>query len=176
VAFSRVEECPFAVIEKRRQMSFISDLCAERRTIGGWLILFGMVFMGLGVMLFFDRALLILGNILFLAGIPFFIGIQGTLTFFNPFAEARRSHAVGILSFVAGIALIFMGWRLGMLLEMFGLAAMLKSKVHHLFGLMMRMGPGMSWLASVPFIGPYVAPFVGGGGEEGGVGKVGSMV
>ena len=157
-------------------MSFISDLCAERRTIGGWLILFGMVFMGLGVMLFFDRALLILGNILFLAGIPFFIGIQGTLTFFNPFAEARRSHAVGILSFVAGIALIFMGWRLGMLLEMFGLAAMLKSKVHHLFGLMMRMGPGMSWLASVPFIGLYVAPFVGGGGEEGGVGKVGSMV
>jgi hypothetical protein len=76
---------------------------------GGFFFLFGLI-------LFFDRALLAMGNILFLIGITLLLGPQRTFVFF-----ARRNKWKGTLAFWAGVLLILMRWPLiGFGVEMFG--------------------------------------------------------
>ena len=77
---------------------------------GGFFFVFGLI-------LFFDRALLAMGNILFLIGITLLLGPQRTFAFF-----ARRSKWRGTLAFWAGVLLILMRWPLvGFAVEMFGI-------------------------------------------------------
>jgi hypothetical protein len=90
--------------------------------------------MFLGVMLFFDGALLALGNvclayalfngltsdslvqILFLSGITLIIGPQKTFYFF-----ARKQKIRGTVCFLGGILLVFVRWPfVGMIVETFG--------------------------------------------------------
>jgi len=89
-------------------------LCLE---IGMGLTLFGSIFLALGVLLLFDRALLSLGNLLFLAGIVFWIGMKrAVLIFLNP--EKWR----GTVCFFLGITLVVFGFPIiGMLIEVFGI-------------------------------------------------------
>jgi len=56
-------------------------------------------------MMFFDRAMLAMGNILFLLGLLILIGPQKTLLFF-----ARRQKLKGTAAFTAGIILILIRW------------------------------------------------------------------
>ena len=113
-----------------------------RAEIGVGLTSFGALFMMLGVMLFFDGALLALGNvrssfhhsspapnvysrpsppaqrmqILFLGGLFLIIGPQKTFYFF-----ARRNKLRGTACFLGGILLVFFKWpTIGVLVEMFG--------------------------------------------------------
>lgn len=77
---------------------------------GGFFFVFGLI-------LFFDRALLAMGNILFLIGITLLLGPQRTFVFF-----ARRNKWKGTLAFWAGVLLILMRWPLiGFAVEMFGI-------------------------------------------------------
>jgi len=76
--------------------------------IGMVLMVVGLVFMGLGVMFVFDRALLALGNVAFLASFPFLIGVQKSLNLFNPMARGAKWK--GIVAFVGGIFLVLVGW------------------------------------------------------------------
>lgn len=55
--------------------------------------------------MFFDRAMLAMGNILFLLGLLILIGPQKTLLFF-----ARRQKLKGTAAFCAGIILILLRW------------------------------------------------------------------
>ena len=91
------------------------------------LTLFGSIFLALGVLLLFDRALLSLGNLLFLAGIVFWIGMKrAVLIFLNP--EKWR----GTVCFFLGITLVVFGFPIiGMLIEVFGII--------NLFGYVARM-------------------------------------
>ncbi|KAK1256263.1 hypothetical protein MKX07_008522 [Trichoderma sp. CBMAI-0711] len=81
---------------------------------GGGLFLVG------GVMLFFDRAMLAMGNILFLIGLTIIIGPQKTFFFF-----ARKQKAKGTAAFFAGLTLILIKWTfIGFLVEAYGIVVL----------------------------------------------------
>ncbi|MCJ1441449.1 MAG: Golgi Transport, partial [Stictis urceolatum] len=99
-------------------------------------------FITLGVILFFDRAMLAMGNILFLIGIPLILGPQKTIAFF-----ARRQKIKGTIAFGCGIILILMRWALvGFIVEAYGIAV--------LFGDFLVTIAG--YLGVVPVVGPYI--------------------
>ncbi|KAK5660275.1 hypothetical protein OQA88_12815 [Cercophora sp. LCS_1] len=96
-----------------------------------------------GVMLFFDRAMLAMGNILFLIGLTIIIGPQKTAVFF-----ARKQKLRGTAAFFGGLALILLRWPLiGFLVELYGIMV--------LFGDF--LGTIAGFATSVPVIGPYIA-------------------
>lgn len=113
------------------------------------LVAVGVVFFGLGVMTFFDAALLAFGNIMFLVGTVLIIGPQRSAVFFIQPSKIRGSVclAVGILlillkrSFI-GFSVEFVG-----ILQLFG----------DFFAVI------IAFLRSLPIIGPvlsnpYIAP------------------
>mmetsp|Transcript_49874 Transcript_49874/g.87097 ORF Transcript_49874/g.87097 Transcript_49874/m.87097 type:complete len:141 (+) Transcript_49874:48-470(+) len=88
----------------------------DNQKIGIGLICLGLVFVVLGVILFFDAALIAIGNTLFLSGLCFAIGFKRALNLFT-----RRDRIRGTICFFAGIALVLMRWGVvGMCLEGFG--------------------------------------------------------
>jgi len=96
-----------------------------------------------GVMLFFDRAMLAMGNILFLIGLTLIIGAQKTLAFF-----ARRQKLKGTMAFALGILMILMRWPLiGFCVELYGIFV--------LFGDFFATIAGFAY--NIPVIGPYIA-------------------
>jgi len=104
-------------------------------------------------MLFFDRAMLAMGNILFLIGLPLTLGTAKTLTFFS-----RRQKLRGTAAFTAGILLILFRWPLiGFLVELYG--------IFILFGDFLATIAG--FLGNVPVVGPYIVK----GLEKLGVGR-----
>ncbi|KAF2019684.1 Got1-domain-containing protein [Aaosphaeria arxii CBS 175.79] len=102
----------------------------------------GFFLMG-GVMMFFDRSMLAMGNILFLIGLTLIIGFQKTAIFF-----ARRQKWKGTAAFVAGIALILLRWPFfGFLIELYGILV--------LFGDFFATIAG--FVGNIPVVGPYIA-------------------
>lgn len=84
---------------------------SDNKKIGMFMAGLGGVFMFLGVILFFDSALLGLGNVLFLGAFPFLIGVRKTMALFNPMARnARYVHAPSLSIVVLPIAA---SWRIG---------------------------------------------------------------
>lgn len=84
--------------------------------IGVGLTGFGILFTILGVMMFFDKGLLAMGNILFLSGVALTIGPAATLRFFT-----RRKNLRGSAAFSAGLMLVIAGWAMiGMAVEAYG--------------------------------------------------------
>lgn len=103
-----------------------------------------------GVVLFFDRAMLAMGNILFLIGLTIIIGPQKTAAFF-----ARRQKLKGTGAFFAGLALILLRWPLiGFLVELYGIVI--------LFGDF--LGTIAGFARNLPVIGPWIGKAVDSGG------------
>jgi len=103
---------------------------------GGGLFLFG------GVLMFFDRSMLAMGNILFIIGLALCIGLQKTLVFFS------RPHKLkGTAAFAAGIFLILFRWPFfGFLIELYG--------IFILFGdFLITIG---QFAGNIPMVGPYI--------------------
>jgi len=112
------------------------------RKIGLPMLAAGAVFTVLGVSLFFNKSLLRLGNILFIAGVPITIGPGRTAGYFF---QPKKSRATGCLAF--GIFLVLVGWPVfGIVLEIFGLL--------NLFGNMFPIVIAM--LKQMPVIGPIL--------------------
>ncbi|KAF4666652.1 golgi transport 1B [Perkinsus chesapeaki] len=117
----------------------------DNRKIGIGLCLLGLMCFFFGVILFFDRALLALGNMAFLVGLSFLLGIQKTSRFF-----LRKEKAIGSVCFFAGFALVIYGYAfVGFLLEAYGFwklfAAFLPNVMHSL-----KLIPGVGFILSVP--------------------------
>ncbi|KAK4047190.1 Golgi Transport [Microbotryomycetes sp. JL221] len=108
----------------------------DAQKIGVGLTSFGALFMFLGVVLLFDGALLALGNILFVSGLPLIIGPRKTFYFF-----ARRNKLRG------SILLVFIKYPFyGMLIETFGFL--------NLFGDFFPVV--LSFLRQVPVLGTFL--------------------
>ncbi|KAH8667569.1 Got1 family protein [Tricladium varicosporioides] len=99
-----------------------------------------------GVMMFFDRAMLAMGNILFLLGLTILIGPQKTLAFF-----ARRQKMKGTAAFFLGLVMILLRWALiGFVVELYG--------IFILFGDF--LGTIAGFARNVPVVGPYIGMLV----------------
>lgn len=99
-------------------MSYIPDVIRTgNKKIGFALLGSGFVFLILGVTLFFNKTLMRLGNLLFIAGIPMTIGPGRTAGYF-----LRPQKARGTVCFALGIFLVMIGWPIfGIILEIFGI-------------------------------------------------------
>ncbi|WFD35022.1 [pyruvate dehydrogenase (acetyl-transferring)] kinase [Malassezia cuniculi] len=88
----------------------------NQQKIGVGLVSAGVLFLVLGVILFFDATLLALGNVLFTAGIAMLIGPRKTFMFF-----ARKNKIRGTVCFFLGMFLVFCRYAItGMAIEMVG--------------------------------------------------------
>ncbi|KIY44509.1 Got1-domain-containing protein [Fistulina hepatica ATCC 64428] len=129
---------------------------SDSQKIGVALTTFGVLFMMLGIMLFFDGALLALGNVLFISGLTLIIGMQKTFYFF-----ARKQKIRGTFCFFGGILLVFFKWPfVGVILEAFGFL--------NLFGdffpvivTFMRQLPFIGNLLSLPYVRDVVDRMAG---------------
>ncbi|KAK8394551.1 hypothetical protein O3P69_006600 [Scylla paramamosain] len=88
----------------------------DTQKIGVGFVAFGVTFIFLGVILLFDKGLLAIGNILFLAGLAFVAGLERSFRFFF-----QRHKWKGSGAFFGGILTVLLGWPLiGMCIEVYG--------------------------------------------------------
>ncbi|GAB4825586.1 hypothetical protein Ancab_008460 [Ancistrocladus abbreviatus] len=96
-------------------MQFYSALFFSQE-IGLGLVGFGVFFTFLGVVLFFDKGLLALGNIFWLMGVTILLGWRSTLKLFT-----NSNNYKGSVSFLLGLFFLFVRWpMLGIILEIYG--------------------------------------------------------
>lgn len=125
-------------------------VCADAE-LGVGIVSGGLLFLVLGILLFFDATLLALGNVLFLTGIALLIGPQKTLLFF-----ARREKIRGTTCFFAGIFFVFMRWAvLGMIIELVGFLNLFGYVYIHLRSDFFPVI--LSFLRQVPVVGPLLS-------------------
>lgn len=116
----------------------------DNKKIGIGLCAIGLICMGLGVLLFFDRALLSLGDMAFIMGLCFLLGPSKTGKFFF-----RKEKWQGTSGFFGGFLLIIYGWAFfGFIGQCYGIwklfAAFLPNVVASL-----KMVPGIGPLLNV---------------------------
>jgi len=116
---------------------------SDNNKIGMFLVLAGVCSYFLGCLMLFDRSLLLLGNLCFVAGIFVLTGAYSGVLFFT-----GKGKLVGSLYFLAGFIIIIARWSfVGGLVQLFGLYGMFKSFLPFLF----------DYLMSVPVIGPFLS-------------------
>jgi len=123
-------------------------LTSSNRKLGIIFLSAGAAFTALGITLFFNKTLMRLGNLLFVAGVPLMLGPGRTMGYF---LQPKKARATGCLG--CGIFLVLVGHPvIGILLEVFGLLNLFGN----MFPLVMMMAKNM--------------PVVGGlfGGSNGG--------
>ncbi|XP_039737772.1 vesicle transport protein GOT1A isoform X2 [Pteropus medius] len=91
---------------------------------------FGIFFIFLGVLLYFDSVLLAFGNLLFLTGLSLIIGLKKTFSFFF-----QRHKLKGTSFFLGGVVIVLLRWPLlGMFLETYGFFSLFKGFFPVAFG------------------------------------------
>ncbi|KAH8090046.1 vesicle-mediated transport protein [Aureococcus anophagefferens] len=95
-------------------------MMSDNTKIGTSLLGLGLLFIALGVLLLFDRFLLSLGNVMFLAGLLMTMGVSRSARFFRK--KAHDCGLRGVACFFGGVALVLVFKRplVGMFLEGFG--------------------------------------------------------
>ncbi|KAI9519773.1 golgi transport 1B [Dissostichus eleginoides] len=129
----------------------------DSQKIGMGLTGFGMFFLFFGMVLFFDKALLAIGNILFVAGLSFVIGLERTFRFFF------QKHKVKATSFfLGGVLVVLIGWPIiGVVLEIYGFFLLFRGFFPVAVGFIRRV-PVLGSLLSLPGISrvSYFVPFL----------------
>ncbi|KAJ0403924.1 hypothetical protein P43SY_009417 [Pythium insidiosum] len=128
----------------------------DNRKIGTLLLGIGFGFLFFGVLLFFDAALLALGDVLFLSGLALTIGLSRTIRFFT-----RKERWRGIVCFLGGIVLVLLRYpMIGMFIQAFGFL--------NLFGsffpvavAFLRQTPVVGTILSLPVISDVVDRLAG---------------
>ncbi|KAJ1453874.1 hypothetical protein M885DRAFT_522588 [Pelagophyceae sp. CCMP2097] len=93
---------------------------SDNQKIGTTLLGLGVLFLVLGVLFFFDRFFLSIGNVMFLGGLVTTMGVTRSVRFFRK--KARDCGLRGVACFFGGVLLVLVFRRpiVGMVLEMFG--------------------------------------------------------
>eukprot|EP00270_Netrium_digitus_P020426 TRINITY_DN8429_c0_g1_i1.p2 TRINITY_DN8429_c0_g1~~TRINITY_DN8429_c0_g1_i1.p2 ORF type:complete len:141 (-),score=17.16 TRINITY_DN8429_c0_g1_i1:102-524(-) len=126
----------------------------DRKKIGIGLTAFGVLFSFLGIIFFFDKGLLAMGNILFLAGVTLTIGFTSTISFF-----ARRRNRKGSAFFLTGFVLVVAGWAIiGMLVQAYGFV-ILFSGFWPTVVIFLRRVPLLGWVLDQPFLRQFFGRF-----------------
>ncbi|EEF32636.1 Vesicle transport protein GOT1B, putative [Ricinus communis] len=119
----------------------------DRKKIGLGLTGFGIFFSFMGIIFFFDKGLLAMGNILFISGVSLTIGPKSTMQFFM-----KRQNFKGTISFGAGFFFVVIGWPIiGMILESYGFIVLFSGFWPTLAVFMQRI-PILGWVFQQPFI------------------------
>ncbi|XP_028803979.1 vesicle transport protein GOT1-like [Neltuma alba] len=119
----------------------------DRKKIGLGLTGFGVFFTFLGIIFFFEKGLLAIGNILFISGVSLTIGLKSTMQFFM-----KKSNFKGTVSFGIGFFILVIGWPiLGMILEGYGFI-LLFSGFWPTLAVFMQKIPILGWLLQQPHI------------------------
>ncbi|RCN35466.1 Got1-like family protein [Ancylostoma caninum] len=150
---------------------------SSTKQIGVGLTAFGVFFIFLGILMFLDAALLAIGNLLFIVGITFVIGIQRTLVFFFEYRKLKGSvlffggelfiaivmlflSFLGTLNFVLhllwrvfpGIFIVLFGYPLiGIIAEIWGFILLFGGFLPGIVNLL-RSIPGVNTLTYLPGI------------------------
>ncbi|KAI0494118.1 hypothetical protein KFK09_024249 [Dendrobium nobile] len=120
---------------------------SELKKVGIGLLCFGFLFTFLGVLLFFDRGLLALGNIFFLFGVALLIGWQSMWQLFS-----KKVNYKGSIPFFLGLFLIFVGWPvIGIIFEIYG-SVLLFSGYWSSAKVFLYQIPVLGWLLQYPFL------------------------
>ncbi|XP_075489426.1 vesicle transport protein GOT1-like [Primulina tabacum] len=128
----------------------------DRKKIGLGLTGFGVFFSFLGIIFFFDKGLLAMGNILFISGVALTIGLKSSLQFF-----LRPSNFKGSVSFVVGFFLVIIGWPvLGMIVESYGFVVLF-SGFWPTVAVFMQKIPVIGWLFQQPFVRTFIDRYRG---------------
>ncbi|XP_035312236.1 vesicle transport protein GOT1B isoform X1 [Cricetulus griseus] len=119
--------------------------------IGMGLTGFGVFFLFFGMILFFDKALLAIGNVLFVAGLAFVIGLERTFRFFF---QKHKVKATGF--FLGGVFVVLIGWPLiGMIFEIYGFFLLFRGFFPVVVGFIRRV-PVLGSLLNLPGIRSFV--------------------
>ncbi|KAG9148654.1 hypothetical protein Leryth_019156 [Lithospermum erythrorhizon] len=119
----------------------------DRKKIGLGLTGFGVFFSVLGIVFFFDKGLIAMGNILFFSGVALTIGLKSSLQFFT-----KRSNYKGTISFGSGFFLVVVGWPIiGMMLESYGFVVLF-SGFWPTLAVFLQKIPILGWLVQQPYI------------------------
>ncbi|XP_048111198.1 vesicle transport protein GOT1A [Alosa alosa] len=117
----------------------------EFQKIGVGLTGFGVFFLLFGVLLYFDSVLLALGNVLFLTGLAFIIGLRRTAHFFF-----QRQKLKASTFFLGGVALVLLRWPvIGMAVESYGFVLLFKSFFPMAFGF-------LGSLMNIPYLSSFL--------------------
>ncbi|KAI3838069.1 hypothetical protein MKW98_009020 [Papaver atlanticum] len=128
----------------------------DRKKIGLGLTGFGILFSFLGIVFFFDKGLLAMGNILFLSGLMLTIGLKSTMQFFM-----KRQNYKGTISFGIGFFLVLIGWPLmGMILEAYGFIVLFSGFWPTLAVFLQRI-PILGWIFQQPFVMSFMDKYRG---------------
>ncbi|RLW01835.1 hypothetical protein DV515_00007759 [Chloebia gouldiae] len=120
---------------------------SDTQKIGMGLTGFGVFFLFFGMILFFDKALLAIGNVLFVAGLSFVIGLERTFRFFF---QKHKMKATGF--FLGGVLIVLIGWPLiGMILEVYGFFLLFRGFFPVVVGFIRRV-PVLGYLLNLPGI------------------------
>eukprot|EP01084_Bolivina_argentea_P138495 243795_1 len=101
----------------------INYFISENTKIGLIVTGFGVFFLSLGCAMFFDAALLALGNIEVFVGLVITMGPRNMTSLF-----LSKSKLFGTVCFFFGIYLVLTGWaRIGIIIEFFGIINLFKN-------------------------------------------------
>ncbi|KAM7253157.1 hypothetical protein ACFE04_025775 [Oxalis oulophora] len=124
--------------------------------IGLGLTGFGIFFSFLGIIFFFDKGLLAMGNILFISGVSLTIGLKSTMQFFM-----KPQNYKGTISFGAGFFLVVIGWPvLGMILESYGFIVLF-SGFWPTLSVFIQKVPILGWVFQQPYFRSFFERYKG---------------
>jgi len=115
-------------------------MVSDRTTIGAGITVTGLFFTWFGVVLFLDRGLMALGNVLTLAGVVFILGPSRTYSVF-------AAQPIGAAVFVLGFGVLLTGWAVvGLVVEVAGFVSVFWNFFPAVY----------SFISMLPVVGPWV--------------------